>query len=98
MNKAAKKKINTQYVLLSRLRFENLPKPFSNPLDIGDLQALHAAKMVECKFPAAGWVRGVLHYQGAAVVERLTAPGRTEAERFSVLARHGRKPKDQVKT
>jgi len=88
MSNSPKDKFNPQYALLSRLRFETLPLSFSDPTDIGDLQVLHAASLLECTFPAVQWVRGEKHYEGAAVVHRLTPLGRAQAGRFSAQARN----------
>ena len=82
MNSTPKEKFNAQYALLGRLRFETLPRSFSDPTDIGDLQMLHSASLLECTFPAVRWLRGEQHYEGPAVVHRVTPLVRAEAGRF----------------
>lgn len=91
MKRPSKDKPDTRYAMLDRMRFQTMPMSFDDPADISDLQALQAANLLECNFPAAAWVGGELRYAGPAVVVRMTALGRVRAERFSAEMNHVRR-------
>ncbi|WP_218509133.1 hypothetical protein [Variovorax sp. dw_308] len=68
------------YVLLERLRCARLPARIVDDSEIGKLEILRTAGLVEADLPPTHQVRGSQSYTGNAIVMRVTPSGHVAAK------------------